>query len=82
MYRGLIDHLTFVYSFICKGRGKISQGDLLKIEIGARTLADNTPLVMGETENTRQDELDRMECDYILKHIDEMINFFNTTEII
>ena len=31
MYRELIDHLAFVYGFVCKGRGKVPQADLRTI---------------------------------------------------
>lgn len=82
MYRELIDHLTFVYSFICKGRGQIKEDSMWQISSGARAMADNAPAVMAKGDVTRQDERDLKECEKILEHIDEMIVFFNITEII
>ena len=82
MYRELIDHLTFVYSFICKGRGQIKEDSMWQISQGARAMTENAPAVLAKENATRQDEQDLMECGKIMEHIDEMIVFFNTTEII
>ena len=81
MYRELIDHLAFVYGFICKGRGMMKQGDMEKISGGAHAMVENAPGVMATRENTRQDDRDLCECCKMLEHIDEMIVYLNFTEI-
>ena len=82
MYRELIDHLAFVYGFICKGRGMMKTDDMERISGGAHAMVDNAPDVLGNREATMQDARDLGECDKILDHIDEMILYFNTTEIV
>lgn len=82
MYSGLIDHLTFIYSFICKGRGRIPGQDLGAISNGTHAVVKNAPDVLMCGDRAPQDELDLLEADKIMRHIDEMIIFFNTTEIV
>lgn len=82
MYRELIDHLAFVYGFICKGRGMMKTEDMEKISGGAHAMVDNAPDVMGGREHSLQDARDLGECDKILEHIDEMIVYLNYTEIV
>jgi len=82
MYRELIDHLAFVYGFICKGRGMMKSGDMEKISGGAHAMVENAPEVLATREASGQDNRDLGECDKILEHIDEMIVYLNTTEII
>ena len=47
MYRELIDHLAFVYGFVCKGRGKVAQEELRAIEDGSHAVVRNAPAVLG-----------------------------------
>ena len=82
MYRELIDHLAFVYGFICKGRGMIKTEDMEKISDGAHAMGENAPDVLGVRENTLQDAKDLGECDKMLEHIDEMIVYLGVTEIV
>lgn len=82
MYRELIDHLAFVYGFICKGRGMMKQDDMEKISGGAHAMVDNAPDVLGVREVSQQDARDLGECGKMLEHIDEMIVFLSVTEIV
>lgn len=82
MYKELIGHLAFVYGFIAKGRGMIDQGDMQRISGGAKAMVGNAPAVLGTGEHTAQDDRDLGECNLMLDHIDEMIVYFDKTEII
>ena len=82
MYRDLIDHLAFIYGFICKSRGTVKEDSLWQMSSGARAMTEAAPAVLGNGKEDRQDQRDLKECDIILEHIDEMIVYFNTTEII
>ena len=33
MFKGLIDYLTFGYTFICKGRGKLKPSEMMMIQV-------------------------------------------------
>jgi hypothetical protein len=58
MYKGLIDHLAFVYGFVCKGRGKISGKDTRAIVNGTHAIVANAPEVLGTEEGTTEDGKD------------------------
>lgn len=58
MYKGVIDHLAFVYGFICKGRGKLNDKELRKIADGTHTIVATAPAVIGTEEATKEDGKD------------------------
>ncbi len=82
MYRGLIDNLTFVYSFICKGRGKLTEAEMQAISGGAHTLTDKAPAVLGSEDETASDRADLAEARKIDEHIEEMTIFLQSLEIV
>ena len=84
MYRGLIDHLTFVYSFVCRARGRISQEDMGRIVTGAHAVTANAPAVLGGLDDGTATEADRKDLQEALKidrHIDDMYAFLKSMEI-
>lgn len=83
MYRGLIDHLAFVYGYICKGRGKLSPEAMTAISQGAHTLTANAPAVLGDgaQPETDEDRKDLAEAQKMDVHIDEMVVFLSSMEI-
>ena len=82
MYRELIDHLAFVYGFIAKGRGLIEGKDMRRIRGGAHAMVENAPAVLASGDVTAQDERELGECGLMLEHIDEMVVYFEKTEIV
>lgn len=84
MYRGLIDHLTFVYSYVCKGRGKLTEDDMDALSRGAHTLTANAREVLGDgtAVETEEDKKDLAEAGKIDTHIEEMCVFLNSLEIV
>ena len=58
MYKGLIDHLAFIYGFVCKGRGKLSEKDLRSVVDGTHTVVRTAPAVLGMDEATKEDGKD------------------------
>ena len=58
MYKQLIDHLAFTYSFICKGRGKVKEEDLVGIADGAHAIVKNAPAVLGSEDERPDDRAD------------------------
>lgn len=84
MYRGLIDNLTFVYSFICKGRGRLTAQEMEAIAKGAHTVTATAPAVLGGLDDgtaTTEDQKDLQEAIKIDQHIDEMYTFLTAMEI-
>ena len=45
MYRELIGSLTYMYSVLCRGKGRLADSDLRHIANGAHSLAESAPLV-------------------------------------
>jgi hypothetical protein len=84
MYRGLIDHLTFAYTYICKGRGRLKAEDMAAIAQGAHVVAVNAPNVLARTDmmETASDRADLAEARKIDEHIEEMYVFLNSLEIV
>ena len=58
MYRGLIDSLAFIYGFICKGRGALSEEDLRTMANGAHTIVKRAPAVLGGETEQEEDRKD------------------------
>ena len=83
MYRGLIDHLAFVYGYVCKGRGKLTAEDMTAISKGAHTLTANAREVLGDgaAVETDEDRKDLAEAQKMDVHIDEMVVFLSSMEI-
>lgn len=84
MYKGLIDNLAFVYSFVCKARGKVQQEDLEAVATGARTMTKHAPAVLGREDQAEaaDDRADLAEAGKIVEHIDEMVVFLQSLEIV
>ena len=83
MYKGLIDHLVWVYEYMCKGRGKLSGSEMEVIASSARIVTDNAPNVLGKQETeTPDDRADLAEARKIDTHIEEMSAFLMSLEIV
>lgn len=83
MYRGLIDYLTFSYSFICKGRGKLTDHQTRVIADGAHAVVDGAVEVLGNLETeTADDRADMAEARKINEHIEDMTIFLQSLEIV
>lgn len=82
MYRQLIDHLAFTYSFICKGRGKVKEEDLVGIADGAHAIVKNAPAVLGGEDERAEDRADLAEAMKMDEHIEDMIVFLQHLEIV
>lgn len=82
MYRGLIDHLAFVYGFICKGRGKMNKKDLDAVVKGTHTIVANAPTVLGIEEATQEDGKDLQLALKMDRQIEEAAVFLQSLEIV
>ncbi len=82
MYKGLVDNLAFVYSFICKGRGKIPQEDLQAVAAGAHTIMKNAPAVLGGEEEKDEDRKDLALAGKMDYHIEDAVIFLQSLEIV
>jgi len=82
MYRGLIDNLAFMYSFICRGRGKLTQEDTRALANGAHTLTRTAPAVLGGEDEAAEDRADLAEARKMDEHIEDMTVFLQSLEII
>lgn len=84
MFRGMIDYLTFGYTFICKGRGKLRADEMTMIQGGAATVVTHAEEVLGDGARTMSadERADLEEARKILRHIEEMSVFLQTLEIV
>lgn len=84
MSRGLIDYLTFAYSFLAKGRGILKRDDIDAIRVGAKTITCRAPQVLkDETAPTQPGSLlDFEEAVLINQHIEECAEWLLRQEIV
>lgn len=82
MYKGLIDNLAFVYSFICKGRGKVPQEELQAVANGAHTIVKNAPAVLGGEDEKEEDRKDLALAGKMDYHIEDAVIFLKSLEIV
>jgi len=81
MYRGLIDHLAFVYGFVCKGRGKVPEDQLRAIANGTHAVVRNAPAVLGGEDEKEEDRKDLMLAGKMDQQIEEATVFLLSLEI-
>lgn len=82
MYRGLIDHLAFVYGFICKGRGKVAQEELRAIADGTHAVVRNAPTVLGGEDEQEDDRKDLALAGKMDQQIEEATIFLLSLEVV
>ena len=82
MYRGLIDHLAFVYGFVCKGRGKVPEDQLRAIADGTHAVVRNAPAVLGGENETEEDRKDLALAEKMDDHIGDAVAFLESLEIV
>lgn len=82
MYKGLIDNLAFVYSFICKGRGKLGEEDLRAVADGAHTIVKHAPAVLGGEDEQEEDRKDLALAGKMDEQIEEATVFLMSLEIV
>ena len=82
MYRELINHLAFVYGFVCRGRGKVEQGEVQAITEGTHAIVRNAPAVLGGEDETEDDQKDLMLCEKMDQQIEEAAVFLASLEIV
>lgn len=80
MYKGLINHLAFVYVFICKSRGKLSAKDTRAIVDETHTIVANAPGVLGTEEATKEDGKDLQLALKMDRQIEEVTVFLMSLE--
>ena len=82
MYRELIDHLAFVYGFVCKGRGKVAQAELRAIADGTHAVVRNAPAVLGGEDEKEEDRKDMALAGKMDEQIEEATVFLMSLEIV
>ena len=84
MYRGLIDFMTYAYTFVCKSRGKLSSDEIDAVSLGAHTVAVKAEEVLGDGSRTmtKDDRADLLEAQKIDQHIEEMNVYLQSLEIV
>ena len=72
MSRGLIDTLTYTYSFLCRGRGRLGADQIRAIQQGADTMTKAAPVVLADDGPVGKElALDLEEANMINGHIEE-----------
>ena len=83
MYRELIANLTYMYSVMCRGKGRLPDSDLRHIADGAHSLTRSAPVVETLTkEETANDKQYLLEAQKIDQQIEEMSVFLMSLEIV
>ena len=83
MYRDLIHSLTYMYSVMCRGKGRLPDSDLRHIADGAHSLMTSAPAVETLTrQETANDKAYLREADKIDQQIEEMAVFLLSLEIV
>lgn len=82
MYKGLIEHLTFVYGFIARGREKMTDQQRRAVANGTHTLVQCAPDVLGGEEESAQDRADLKLARKIDDHIEDSVVFLQHLEIV
>ena len=83
MYRELIHSLTYMYSVVCRGKGRLKDSDLRHIADGAHSLTASAPAVETLTrEETENDKAYLKEAQKIDEQIEEMMVFLMSLEIV
>lgn len=82
MYKGLIENLTFVYSFIARGRASMTNADRRQLANGAHTLVRCAPDVLGGEDESAQDRADLQMARKIDDHIEDSVVFLQHLEIV
>ena len=72
MSRGLIEALTYTYSFLCRGRGRLDAAQIRAIQQGADTMTKAAPVVLSDDGPAGKElALDLEEANMINEHIEE-----------
>ena len=82
MYKGPIENLTFVYSFIARGREKMTDQQRRELAVGAHTLVSCAPDVLGGEDESAQDRADLQMARKIDDHIEDSVVFLQHLEIV
>lgn len=82
MYKGLIENLTFVYSFIARGRERMTDADRRAVANGAHSLVRCAPDVLGGEDESAQDRADLQMARKIDDHIEDSVVFLQHLEIV
>lgn len=84
MFKELINTLSFMYCFAARSRGKLAREELDAVRKGANVLSTQAQTVLGqEGQALSEDERrDLEEAEMIDSHIEEMVAWLLTLEIV
>lgn len=84
MYRELISSLTYMYSVICRSKGRAKDSDLRCIADGAHSLTATAPVAeqLSGREETANDKAYLREAQKIDEQIEEITIFLLSLEIV
>ena len=81
MSRGLIESLTYTYSFLCRGRGRLDATQIRAIQKGADTMTKAAPVVLSDEGPVGKEfALDLEEANMINEHIEEATVWLRSLE--
>ncbi len=80
MSRGLIEYLTYAYSYLHKGRGILRANEVTAIRAGTRAMVKTAPAVLA---NEQDGDLTAVlaEAQLIEQHIEESVEWLLALEI-
>lgn len=84
MYQNLISSLTYMYSVICRSKGRVKDSDLRHIAEGAHSMTIMAPIAesLNGREETANDKAYLLEAQKIDEQIDEITVFLMSLEIV
>lgn len=84
MFKELINTLSFMYCFTARSRGKLGQQELDGLRSSAQTMSNFAPAVLSEEGHqlTEDERRDLEEAEMIDSHIEEMVSWLISLEIV
>ena len=84
MFKELINSLSFMYCFAARSRGKLQREELDALRKGANVMSMQAPAVLGQDgqQLTEDERRDLEEAEMIDSHIEEMVAWLISLEIV
>ena len=82
MFKEMIKSLGFLYTFISRGRGKLSQYELKAMAQTSHTFVDRSEILLDQGETMTDDQkIDLDQAVLMEQHVTEIVQFLLSQEI-
>ena len=82
MFKEMIKSLGFLYTFISRGRGKLSRGELKAMEQTGFTFVHRSEILLDQGDTMTEDQkIDLDQAVLMEQHVTEIVQFLLNSEI-